>query len=132
MPYQFKFPSVFSEIYVGGESRDTFKMSGVEHNQGFTIAIRGYEDLNEAYIALDGKYDKLSFEIGYLDSDAPSNDDIVVEFYVDGRLIKTLDDSFVYANDVELDVTSGKLLTVKVIRGVDYTFTMGVANIKAE
>lgn len=72
------------------KSDSTYTILGKKYANGFTLGEKGWLTGGWALFNLDGKYDTLSFDIGYIDGRGTDHD-ATYNIYLDGELVFSVD-----------------------------------------
>lgn len=103
----------------------SFSMSGTKYSNGFVLNYRG----GYAMFNLNSKYSNIEFTVGHVDGSGMEEDDQVLYFYVDGKLVKEVSvGSEDMPKTVSIPVNYG--LQLKVLKGEEaYWADAGFGNI---
>lgn len=120
-------PPYQTEEYEAYLSQDgeSFEMSGKKYSNGFVLGSDQWGVEGYALFNLNGKYSDISFTIGHVDD--TSMDDQEVLFFVDGKLVKTMEiGASDLAKEISIPVNYG--LQLKILRSESFA-ELGLGNI---
>ena len=103
----------------------SFEMSGKKYSNGFILGRNQFGVEAYALFNLDSKYSDITFTIGHVDGTSMNDQEVL--FFVDGKLVKTMEiGASDLAKEVSIPVEYG--LQLKILRSPSYA-ELGIGNI---
>ncbi|MCD8180582.1 MAG: hypothetical protein LUF26_03775 [Firmicutes bacterium] len=115
-------PPYETDAYSEYTGTDSFTMGGTKYTKGFTLGYSGGLGIpGWALFNLNSKYSTVEFTIGHVDGN--TMDDCSVYFYLDGKLVKTIEvDAEALPQTVSLPVSYALQLKIETDTAVEIGF----------